>query len=108
MKICCKLITFMINSHKKGETMWDPFDEQKTPKDKFFEIMYHANKNLVIEELEKLIERMAALEVLAEKCYGDDVEMKIQEAMFNNSDEVKEVEDDIYIHTMASILTKNE
>jgi len=108
MDIYCKLTTFMINSHKKGAKMWDPFDEQKSPKDKFFEIVYHANKNLVIEELEKLIERMAALEVLAEKCYGDEVELKIQEAMFNHSDEIKAAEDDIYIHTMANILTKNE
>ena len=98
----------MLNSTKKGESMFDPFDEQKSPKDKFFEIVYHANKNLVIEELEKLIERMAALEVLAEKCYGDEVDMKIQEAMFNDSDEVRGAEEDIYIHTMASILTKNE
>ena len=98
----------MINSNKKGDGMWDPFDEQKTPKDKFFEIVYHANQNLVIEELEKVFERMAALEVLAEKCYGDEVEMKIQEVMFNNSDEVKAAEDDLYIHTMANILTKNE
>jgi len=98
----------MVNLTKKGDVMWDPFDENKTPKDKFFEIMFHANKNLVIEELDKLIERMAALEVLAQECYGDEVENKINEAMFNKSDEVKEAEDDIYIHTMASILTKNE
>jgi hypothetical protein len=98
----------MVNLAKKGDVMWDPFDENKTPKDKFFEIMFHANKNLVIEELDKLIERMAALEVLAQECYGDEVENKINETMFNRSDEVKETEDDIYIHTMASILTKNE
>ncbi|NPA10669.1 MAG: DUF2018 family protein [Epsilonproteobacteria bacterium] len=89
--------------------MFDYFDENKTPKDKFFEIIYHANKNLVIEELEKLIQRMAALELIAQECVGEDeVEMKIHELMFKKSDELKELEDDIYIHTMSSILTKNE
>ena len=98
----------MINSYKKGADMWDPFDENKTPKDKFFEIMYHANKNLVIEELEDVFKRLAALEILAEECYGDEVDQKINEVVFNKSDELEETENDIYIHTMSNILTKNE
>ncbi|MEO1922888.1 MAG: DUF2018 family protein [Nautiliaceae bacterium] len=88
--------------------MFDPFDEHKSPKDKFFEIMYHANKNLVIEELEDVFKRLAALEILAEECYGDELEQKINEVVFNRSSELEEVENDFYIHTMANILTKNE
>ncbi|WP_456470429.1 DUF2018 family protein [Caminibacter sp.] len=88
--------------------MFDPFDEHKTPKDKFFEIMYHANKNLVIEELEDVFKRLAALEILAEDCYGDEVDQKINEVVFNRSSELEEVENDFYIHTMSNILTKNE
>ena len=88
--------------------MFDPFDESKTPKEKFFEIMYHANKNLVIEELEKVFERLAALEILAEKCYGDEIEQKINEVKFNESQRLEQEEFDFYIHTMANILTKNE
>jgi len=88
--------------------MFDPFDENKSPKDKFFEIMYHANKNLVIEELENVFKRLAALEVLAEDCYGDEVEKKINEVIFNRSNDLENAEMDFYIHTMANILTKNE
>ncbi len=88
--------------------MFDPFDENKTPKDKFFEIMFHANRNLVIEELEKVFERLAALEILAEKCYGDKVEEKINEVIFNESEKLEEEEMDFYLHTMSNILTKNE
>ena len=88
--------------------MFDPFDEQKSPKDKFFEIMFHANKNLVIEELEQVFERLAALEILAQDCYGDEVEQKINEVKFNRSEELEQEEFDFYIHTMANILTKNE
>jgi len=98
----------MINFVKKGENMFDPFDENKTPKDKFFEIMFHANRNLVIEELEKVFERLAALEILAEKCYGDKVEEKINEVIFNESEKLEEEEMDFYLHTMSNILTKNE
>ena len=88
--------------------MFDPFDENKSPKDKFFEIMFNANKNLVIEELEKVFERLAALEILAQECYGEELEQKINEVRFNRSEELEQEEFDFYIHTMANILTKNE
>jgi hypothetical protein len=99
----------MLHLIKKGDNMWDPFDEKKTPKEKFFEIVYHANKNLVIEELEDVFKRLAALEVIAAECVGEDnVDQKINEVIFSKSDEVEGVETDLYIHTMANILTKNE
>jgi len=88
--------------------MFDYFDENKTPKEKFFEIMFNANKNLVIEELEQVFERLAALEILAQDCYKDEVEQKINEVKFNRSEELESEEMDFYIHTMANILTKNE
>ncbi len=88
--------------------MFDPFDEQKSPKEKFFEIVYNANKNLVIEELENVFERLAILEILANECYGDELEQKVMEVKFNRSDELEDEEFDFYIHTMANILTKNE
>jgi hypothetical protein len=86
----------------------DFFDENKTPKDKFFEIIFNANKNLVIEELEEVFKRLAALEILAEECYGDEVEQKINEVVFTKSDELEGMETDLYIDTMSKILTKNE
>jgi hypothetical protein len=86
----------------------DFFDENKTPKDKFFEIIFNANKNLVTEELEEVFKRLAALEILAEECYGDEVEQKINEVIFTKSEELEGMETDLYIDTMAKILTKNE
>jgi hypothetical protein len=97
----------MINCAKKGVTM-DWFDENKSPKDKFFEIVYHANRNLVIEELEDVFKRLAALEIIAEECLGEDVDQKINEIIFTRSGELEEVETDMYIHSMSNILTKNE
>ncbi len=88
--------------------MFDPFDEKKTPKDKFFEIVFNANKNLVTEELENIFERMAILEILAEELLGEELEQKILEAKFNKSAEVEEALTDLYIDSMANILTKNE
>ncbi|WP_024788297.1 MULTISPECIES: DUF2018 family protein [unclassified Lebetimonas] len=88
--------------------MNDFFDENKTPKDKFFEIVFNANKNLVIDELEDVFKRLAALEILAEESFGDEVDQKINEVVFNKSDEFEEMQNDLYIDTMSKILTKNE
>jgi hypothetical protein len=88
--------------------MNDFFDENKTPKDKFFEIVFNANQNIVTDELEEVFKRMAALEILAEECFGDEVEQKINEVIFTKSEELEGMETDLYIDTMAKILTKNE
>ncbi len=88
--------------------MFDPFDENKTPKDKFFEIVFNANRNLVTKELERVFERLSALEILAEECYGDETNQKIEETVFNKSDELESAKTDFYIDTMANILTQNE
>jgi len=86
----------------------DFFDENKTPKEKFFEIVFHANRNLVIEELEDVFKRLAALEIIAEECLGEEVDLKINEIVFTRSGELEEMENDLYIHSMSNILTKNE
>jgi len=88
--------------------MFDPFDENKTPKDKFFEIVFNANRNLVIDELEEVFKRFAALEILAEECFKDEMEQKINEIVFNKPKEFEEMQNDLYIDTMSKILTKNE
>ena len=88
--------------------MFDPFDENKTPKDKFFEIIFNANKNLVTEELENVFERMAILEMLAEEMFGEDLDAKMIEMKLKKSDDIEDTLTDFYIDTMANILTKNE
>jgi len=83
------------------------FDENKTPKEKFFEIIEVANKNIVYKELENVFKRLSALEILARECYNDDIEQKISEIIFNKSNELEQEEMDFYIHTMANIVSKN-
>ena len=48
-----------------------------TPKSKFFDIVFNANRNLVEEELEALIERMCALEIIAQEA-EENLEQKLQ------------------------------
>ena len=78
-----------------------------TPKSKFFDIVFNANRNLVEEELDKLIERLCALEVIVEE-NTDDLEQKLQEVLFTKSQEIENKKFDTYIHSMGNILTQNE
>jgi hypothetical protein len=55
-----------------------------------------------------VFKRLAALEILAEESFGDEVDQKINEVVFNKSDEFEEMQNDLYIDTMSKILTKNE
>ena len=84
------------------------FDENKTSKEKFFEIIENANKNIVYEELEDVFKRLSALEILAKEYCGDEVEIKIGEIIFAKSNELEQEEMDFYIHTMANIVSKSE
>jgi len=78
-----------------------------TPKSKFFDIVFNANRNLVEEELEDLIERLALLEMIAEE-NEQELEQKLMEYKFKKSEELENRKFDIFINSMGNILTQNE
>jgi hypothetical protein len=78
-----------------------------TPKSKFFDIVFNANRNLVEEELEALIERMCALELIAEQ-HEENLEQKLQEVLFTNSEDIEAKKFDTFVNSMGNILTQNE
>ncbi|WP_187646784.1 DUF2018 family protein [Nitrosophilus labii] len=82
-----------------------------TPKSKFIDIVFHANKNIVENELERLMEWMAALELILEKeCNIDDVEKKVKYFIANeeNKKELENKTNSLYIESMGNILTQSE
>ena len=78
-----------------------------TPKSKFFDIVFNANRNLVEQELEDLIERMCLLEMIAEEAV-ENVDQKLMELKFTKSQELEDRKFDTYINSMGNILTQNE
>jgi hypothetical protein len=78
-----------------------------TPKSKFFDIVFNANRDLVEGELEDVIERMCLLEMIAEEM-GVDIEQKLMELKFNKSEELESKKFDAFISSMGNILTQNE
>ena len=78
-----------------------------TPKSKFMDVVFNANNDVVKQELEKLVYKMAAMEVALEKA-GQDVDAVIKELQFENGSEVEEVAKSIFVETMGNILSQSE
>lgn len=80
-----------------------------SPKSKFFDIIYNANRNLVEFELEKLLERQVALEKLLEQNYNqDEIENHIKNYIIDKPDTINEGKNDIFIGFVGDVLTNNE
>ncbi len=80
-----------------------------SPKAKFFDIVYNANRNLVEEELDRLVERVCALEMMLEEKIGEEaLEEEVRNRTLLPSAELEECKSSKYIDLTANILTRNE
>jgi hypothetical protein len=80
-----------------------------SPKSKFFDIVYNANRNLVELELDRMVERMCLLEMMLEEQMGEEaMEREILTRTFSQSFELDECKTGKYIELTANILTQNE
>ncbi len=82
-----------------------------SPRSKFFDIMFNANKNLVEDALEKHIERHVAVEMILAKLAeenGFNLEAEISTIRVEKQDEIHHAKIDFFIFTVGDILTQNE
>jgi len=81
-----------------------------TPKKKYMDIIFNANRNLVENYLYDNIKYTAALELLLEEMLSEDKDIVniVNNFMFNNEDKIKQRADDLMINAMGEILTQNE
>ncbi|ARR02471.1 DUF2018 domain protein [Campylobacter vicugnae] len=76
------------------------------PRDKFFDIVYNANRNIVENELEILFSELVALRELAEN--NGITQSQIDSFKALNPDAMESGLNDIYIDITGKILTQNE
>ena len=82
-----------------------------SPRSKFFDIMFNANKNLVEDALEKHVERHVAMEIILEKLAeekGLNIEVEISTIRAEKQDDIHNAKTDFFIATVGDILTQNE
>lgn len=86
-----------------------------SPKSKLMDVVFNANNDVVRYELEKFIDRAAAMEMMMrEKCGeefsddGDEIEKEIRSYILTRRDEVDNFAKNLYIELMGSILSQSE
>ena len=80
-----------------------------SPKKKFFDIVYNANRNLVELELDKMVERICLLEAILEEKIGEEaMESEIAARTFSDTETLETCKMSKYIELTANILTQNE
>jgi Ni2+-binding GTPase involved in maturation of urease and hydrogenase len=79
-----------------------------SPKSKFLDVVFNANRGVVDAELERVIERMAVLELMLNVEDAEHLEKKIAQYAFENSDEVQTKAKSLFIESMGNVLTQCE
>lgn len=80
-----------------------------SPKSKFFDILFNANKELVKTKLLEIVDRYSAMEILLEKRVGAEaLDGMIHTVLMDETDAVVEHNNDLFISSVGAILTQNE
>lgn len=80
-----------------------------SPRSKFLEIIFTANRNLVEHELEKIMRRLAATELLlGEFIHEDEIDQKVNQLLLLEGGKVDEYVKNHYIEHVGNIVTCNE
>ena len=81
-----------------------------SPRKKYMDIIFNANRNLVEEHLHDNIRYMAALELLLEDMMGEDKDIVqiVRNYSYENQEKIDERTMDLLVEGMGNILTQNE
>ncbi len=79
-----------------------------SPKSKFFDILFNANKDLVKTKLLHIVDRYNAMELLLEKELEENVDHAIATVLLEEADAIMHRNNDFFIATVGEILTQNE
>lgn len=79
-----------------------------SPKSKLMDVIFNANNDIVRHELQKFIDRTAAIELMMTDKFNQDMDREIQNYMISNRDEVDNYAKSLYIELMGAILSQSE
>jgi len=80
-----------------------------TPRENFFQILRTANQNIVENELEKLIERLAVAEkILEERELDEEYERRVRSEIATDPQDLENRKNSLFIETVGKIVTQCE
>lgn len=79
-----------------------------SPKSKYFDIARQANEEIVADETDKIIEKLAVMELMLSKDKDVDFDLNriIKQYVFENGDEVEEMKKGLYIEFTGEIVCR--
>lgn len=79
-----------------------------SPKSKFFDVSREASNDLVEDEWDKVIEKLAALEMILSEGKGEDFDINqvIKQYTLDNMDEVNAVKKGLYVEFTGEIICR--
>jgi hypothetical protein len=79
-----------------------------SPKSKLMDVVFNANNDVVRYELEKFINRAAAMELMMIEKFGEDVDTDIKRFMLSEMGDIENRAKSLYIELMGAILSQSE
>ena len=79
-----------------------------SPKSKFFDVSREASQDIVEEEWDKVIEKLAVLEMIISKDKGEDFDLDsiIKEFKYENEKEVNSMKKGLYVEFTGDIISR--
>ncbi len=81
-----------------------------SPRSKFFDIVYNANRSLAEQSIEGVFDRYCAMELLLEEFIKDEneLEYRLNEIIFNRTDEMGTRKNSLFLSATGDVLTQHE
>ncbi|WP_345971086.1 DUF2018 family protein [Sulfurimonas sp. HSL1-6] len=80
-----------------------------SPRSKFMDVIFNANRSVAEGELQRLIERLAAMEkILSESMDDATLERTIKQLQFEEADTINAMAKELYIESMGNVLSQSE
>lgn len=79
-----------------------------SPKSKFLDVVFNANNDIVRQELDIFVQKVAAMELMLEKYVGEDVYGEVRKFTLSNSSDVDMKTKSLYIELAGNILCQSE
>ncbi|MFA6196644.1 MAG: DUF2018 family protein [Sulfurimonas sp.] len=79
-----------------------------SPKSKFMDVVFNANNDIVRQELENFIDKVAAMELMLSRHVGDDIEKEVRRFTISNQSDVDTKAKSLYVELMGAVLSQSE
>ncbi len=79
-----------------------------SPRSKFMDVVFNANNDIVRQELENFIEKVAVMELMLEEHVGEDIDKAVDSYRATHLDDASTKTKSLYVELMGTVLSQSE